>query len=111
MHQEFINKQRHHERNKYTKEDLDLFTSIILKNKDKFIKNIKVSGVIIEENDKLLWKDFLLYFKCAFDNEIGDIYTGKISHILREILLIEQCFHVKNGIQLTFKEWINRLQM
>jgi hypothetical protein len=107
MNQEFIDECSKFERNKYNQQDVDLFISLILKNRGNFVNNIKVSSKIIEEHDKLMWKDFLIYFKRVFEKEIGGIYTPKISHILRELLKIDQELHVKKGIELTFKEWID----
>ncbi len=82
------------------KKDIELFNSLIL-------KNINASNTNIEEGNKLLWKDFLLYFKKSFRDEIGEIYTGKISIILRQVLNIDQEFHVRKGIKLTFEEWMH----
>lgn len=105
MNQEFVNKQSQLERNKYTQYELDLFRRLIINNRDKFFKDIKVSDRIIEEHEKILWKDFLLYFKRAFESEIGGMYTPKIGYILRELLHIDQELHVRKGIQLTVAEW------
>jgi hypothetical protein len=106
MNQEFVDKQSQLEMNKYTQYELDLFRSLILNNRDNFFNNIKVSDRIIEEHEKILWKDFLLYFKRAFEAEIGGMYTPKIGYILRELLHIDQELHVRKGIQLTFREWL-----
>ena len=84
------------------KEDIEMLNSII-KCKYKFVNNIKLSNKIVEEFDKLLWKDFLLYFKKAF---VLEIYTGKLSIILRQLLNIDQELHVRKGIKLTFREWL-----
>jgi hypothetical protein len=81
------------------KKDLELLNSLI-------IKHINYSNTNIEERDKLLWKDFLLYFKKRFLDEIGEMYTGNISIILRQLLNIDQEFHVRKGIKLTFEEWL-----
>ena len=57
--------------------------------------------------DKLLFKDFLLYFKYkANPNELGEMYIPKISNILRKLLHIDQDLHVRKGIKLTFREWL-----
>jgi hypothetical protein len=106
MNQEFVDKQSQLEMNKYTQYELDLFRSLILNNRDNFFNNIKVSDRIIEEHDKLLWKDFLIYFKRVFEEEIGGMYTPKIGYILRELLHIDQELHVRKGMQLTFREWL-----
>jgi hypothetical protein len=84
-----------YERIKYDEKDLHLFTVLI--------KYIKLANI---ETEKLLWKDFLLYFKMVFVAEIGKMYTPKIGNILRELLHIDQDLHVRKGIQLTFKEWL-----
>ena len=76
--------------------DIQLFTTLIINNR-----------YFIKDSDKLLWKDFLLYFKKVFQNEVGNIYTGKISNILRKILHIDQDLHVRKGIKLTFREWLD----
>jgi hypothetical protein len=106
MNQEFVDKQSQLEMNKYTQYELNLFRSLIINNRDNFFNNIKVSDRIIEEHDKLLWKDFLIYFKMVFTGEIGGMYTPKIGYILRELLHIDQELHVRKGIQLTFREWL-----
>ena len=106
MNQEFVDKQSQLERNKYTQYELDLFRQLIINNRNNFFENIKVSDRIIEEHDKIMWKDFLLYFKRAFEAEIGGMYTPKIGYVLRELLHIDQELHVRKGIQLTFKEWL-----
>ena len=105
MNQEFVDKQSQLEMNKYTQYELDLFRWLILNNRDKFFKNIMVSDRIIEEHEKILWKDFLIYFKKAFEAEIGGMYTPKIGYVLRELLHIDQELHVKKGIHLTVAEW------
>jgi len=105
MNQEFVDKQSQLEMNKYTKHELDLFRRLIINNRDIFFKNIKVSERIIEEHEKILWKDFLIYFKRVFEEEIGGMYTPKIGHVLRELLHIDQELHVRKGLQLTCREW------
>ena len=35
------------------------------------------------------------------------MYTGKISQVLRELLHIDQDLHVRKGIRLTFREWLD----
>ena len=57
---------------------------------------------------KIVWKDFLLFFKKEFHHKISDIYKDKISSILRKMLYIDQKKHVESGIKLTFTEWIDR---
>lgn len=85
-----------YERIKYDEKDLELFTCLI--------KYIKLTNI---ETEKLLWKDFLLYFKMVFVADIGEMYTPKIGHILRELLHIDQELHVRKGIRLTFREWLD----
>jgi len=87
--------------------DKELFRCLIENNRHTFIKNIKLQNRIIDKSDKLLWKDFLLYFKKAFSYLVGDMYTPKISLIIREILNVDQELHVRKGITLTFEEWMN----
>jgi len=82
-----------------TEEDIELFKSLII----EYRKNVKLTNM----SEKLLWKDFLLYFKETFEDEIGGLYTGKISIILRQLLHIDQNLHVRQGIQLTFREWMD----
>lgn len=82
--------------------DRELIRCLIDKKRHTFIKNIILQNRIIEESDKLLWKDFLLYFKKAFSFVVGDMYTPKISLIIRD-----QDLHVRKGIKLTFEEWMN----
>jgi hypothetical protein len=60
-----------------------------------------------ENTQLLLWKDFLLHFKKCFSYNIQNIYTGKISDILRILLNIDQEKHVRSGIKLSFENWIN----
>jgi len=84
-------------------EDIELFKSLIIEYRKNFDKNINLTNI----SEKLLWKDFLLYFKETFEDEIGGLYTGKISAILRQILHIDQILHVRQGIQLTFREWMD----
>ena len=92
------------DRNVIKKEDIELVNFII---KYKFVNNIKLSNKFVEEFDKLLWKDFLLYFKMAFSQDLYEMYTGKLSIILRQLLNIEQELHVRKGIKLTFREWLD----
>jgi hypothetical protein len=87
-------------------EDIELFTNLITEYKYKFVENIKLSNTIIQEYDTLLWKDFLLYFKKAFSQDLDEIYTGKLSTILRQLLHIDQDLHIRKGIKLTFREWL-----
>ena len=98
---------RMNNRKDITEKDKELLRWLIDNNKHTFIKNIKLQNRIIEESDKLLWKDFLLYFKKAFSYLVGDMYTSKISLIIREILDVDQELHVRKGITLTFEEWMN----
>lgn len=81
-----------------TKKDLDLF---------KFLIENYNNGSILPyvNSDVLLWKDFLLYFK-KFFWQTQDIYTGKISDILKILLNIDQEKHVRSGIRLSFDEWM-----
>ncbi len=61
-----------------------------------------------EETDKLLWKDFLLYFKKTFSYTlVGEMYTPKISLILRQLLNIDQELHVRKGVKLSFQGWLD----
>ena len=84
----------------YNEKDTELFRSLIIKNKQLYL-------IVDEEYDNLLWKDFLLYFKYkANPNELGEMYTPKISNILRNLLHIDQDLHVRKGIKLTFREWL-----
>lgn len=63
----------------------------------------------VHNNDrKIVWKDFLLLFKKEFHHTITDVYTYKISTILRKMLDIDQKKHVESGIKLSFTEWIDR---
>jgi hypothetical protein len=43
----------------------------------------------------------------VFVADIGEMYTPKIGHILRELLHIDQELHVRKGIRLTFREWLD----
>jgi hypothetical protein len=79
----------------------------IEENDIKLFANLITNRHLIEDSDKLLWKDFLLYFKNVFQNEVGNIYTGKISVILKKLLNINQDLHVRKGIKLTFREWLD----
>lgn len=88
-----------YERIEYDEEDLELFRTLIIKNK-------QLSNIVVQESDKLLWKDFLLHFKKTFP-EIDEMYTCKISQVLRELLHIDQDLHVRKGIRLTFREWLD----
>lgn len=88
------------DRKTYDEKDKQLIIDLIESNRNTFVNGI-------EESDKLLWKDFLLYFKRAFSYEVGDMYTPKISLILKELLNIDQEVHVRKGIELTFVEWMN----
>jgi hypothetical protein len=83
-----------------TKQDMELF---------KFLLENYINQSILqyENTEKLLWKDFLLHFKKCFSWKTQDIYTGKISNILRILLNINQEKHVRTGIKLSFGEWIN----
>jgi hypothetical protein len=101
-----ITKQQTENRKKVNIEDIELFTNLIIEYKYKFVENIKLSNTIIQEYDTLLWKDFLLYFKNAFSQDLDDIYTGKLSTILRQLLNIDQDLHVRKGIKLTFRKWL-----
>jgi hypothetical protein len=63
----------------------------------------------VHNNDrKIVWKDFLLLFKKEFHHTITNVYTDKISTILRKMLDIDQKKHVESGIKLSFTEWIDR---
>ena len=103
---EIITKQQTENRKKVNIEDIELFTNLIIEYKYKFVENIKLSNTIIQEYDTLLWKDFLLYFKNAFSQNLCEMYTGKISIILRQLLHIDQDLHIRKGIKLTFREWL-----
>ncbi len=59
-------------------------------------------------DEKLLWKDFLLRFKWGHSSVIGDFNTKQLSDILRELLDIDQEKDVRSGIKLTFQEWIKK---
>ena len=59
-------------------------------------------------NDKLLRKDFILYFKWGFENILGEFYLGKLSNILRGLLHIDQQADVQSSIKLSFTEWISK---
>jgi hypothetical protein len=105
-----ITKQQTENRKKVKKvniEDIELFTNLITEYKYKFVENIKLSNTIIQEYDTLLWKDFLLYFKKAFSQDLSEMYTGKLSIILRQLLHIDQDLHVSKGLKLTFREWLD----
>lgn len=71
-------------------------------------QNITLRGKRIETNEKLLWKDFLICFKQGFSAILGNFHTKKLSDILRELLSIDQVLDVRNGILLTFQEWIDK---
>ena len=86
-----------YERIEYDEEDLELFRTLI---------NKQLSNIVVEEYDKLLWKDFLSHFKNTFP-ELDEMYTGKISQVLRKLLHIDQDLHVRKGIKLTFREWLD----
>ena len=86
-----------YERIEYDEEDLELFRTLI---------NKQLSNIVVEEYDKLLWKDFLLHFKNTFP-VLDKMYTGKISQVLRKLLHIDQDLHVRKGIKLTFREWLD----
>jgi hypothetical protein len=79
-------------------EDKQLLRTIIENYQDGFF------FVVLKENNDLLWKDMLLYFKRIF---LVDIHTSIISKILRELLNIDQELHVRSGIKLSFQEWMN----
>jgi hypothetical protein len=81
--------------------DITLFRNLIETYK------FNCSDDIHKMSDKLLWKDFMLSFKKGFHHTIGDVYTGKISTILRQLLTIDQEKHVRSGIKLSFEEWMN----
>ena len=88
-----------YERIEYDEEDVELFRTLIIKNK-------QLSNIVFQEHDKLLWKDFLLHFKNTFP-ELDEMYTPKISQILRKLLQIDQDLHVRKGIRLTFRQWLD----
>jgi hypothetical protein len=71
-------------------------------------QNIILRGKRIENNEKLLWKDFILCFKKGFSTILGDFHTKTLSDILRELLSIDQVLDVRSGILLTFQEWIDK---
>jgi hypothetical protein len=71
-----------------------------------FIKYYKL--VEEQHHDKLLWKDFLLYFKKASHGHLDKMYTGKLGIILIKLLNIDQELHIRKGIKLTFKEWLEK---
>jgi hypothetical protein len=81
--------------------DIVLFTDLIT------IYKYNLKYVHYDER-KIVWKDFLLLFKKEFHHKISDVYTGKISSILRKMLYIDQKKHVESFINLTFTEWIDR---
>lgn len=83
-----------------TDSDIVLFTNLITNYKYNMSDDVKMS-------EKLLWKDFLLFYKKVFSHTIGDVYTGKISDILRKLLNIDQQKHVRSGIKLSFNEWLD----
>ena len=81
--------------------DIVLFTDLIT------IYKYNIQDV--NDNDKkIVWKDFLLLFKKEFQHKISDVYTSKISNILRKMLDIDQKKHVESSIKLSFREWIDR---
>lgn len=92
---------RKHDENRklITDSDIVLFTNLITNYKYNMSEDVKMS-------EKLLWKDFLLLYKKVFSHTIGDVYTGKISDILRRLLNIDQIKHVRSGIKLSFNEWL-----
>ena len=71
-------------------------------------KSITLRDKIIDKDEKLVWKDFLLYFKKGFSPIVSNIHTKIISDILRELLNIDQALHVRSGIKLSFEEWIGK---
>ena len=79
--------------------DIVLFTDLIT------IYKYNLQGAH-DDGIKIVWKDFLLLFKKQFRHKISDVYTAKISNILRKILNIDQKKHVDSGIKLSFTEWI-----
>ena len=85
--------------------DITLFRNLIETYK------FNCSDDIHKMSDKLLWKDFILSFKKGFNHTIGDVYTGKISTILRQLLTIDQEKHVRSSIKLSFEEWMNLYHM
>ncbi len=83
--------------NPVTNKDVELFKFLI--------DNYNNHSILKYKNEELLlWKDFLLHFKKCF---FLDIYTKKISDILRILLNIDQEKHVRSGIKLSFEDWIN----
>jgi hypothetical protein len=81
--------------------------------KEKYIQLFRslienYSSLKKEDSNQLLWKDFLLYFKKTFSHTlVGEMYTPKISLILRQLLNIDQELHVRKGIKLSFQEWLD----
>ena len=84
-----------------TDSDIVLFTNLITTYKYNMSDDVNIM------TEKLLWKDFLLLYKKTFGHTISDVYTGKISDILRKLLHIDQDKHVRSGIKLSFIEWMN----
>jgi len=66
-------------------------------------------GRIIDANEKILWKDFILRFKWGFSKRIDEFFSSKeLSDILRELLHIDQQIDVRSGIKLTLQEWVGK---
>ena len=95
----YIKVMKNIERKEINDKDIELFKFLIIK--------YNLLNTIVENSEKLLWKDFLLYFKKVFIYEVGEIYTRKISIILRQLLNIDQEFHLRKGIKLRFEEWLS----